>query len=86
MFLIIYSIISPMDEQLGHNLSILGTLMYAIFPLKRFKLSLEKIVSSFVTLFFPQYTLCCSLQVIFEAKVVSFQHISVLLDMRMSCI
>ncbi|KAJ9686521.1 hypothetical protein PVL29_015428 [Vitis rotundifolia] len=28
MFLIVYSIISPVDEQLGHNLSILGTLMY----------------------------------------------------------
>lgn len=28
MFLIVYAIISPVDEQLGHNLSILGTLMY----------------------------------------------------------
>ncbi|XP_034702405.1 probable plastidic glucose transporter 1 isoform X1 [Vitis riparia] len=28
MFLIVYAIISPVDEQLGHNLLILGTLMY----------------------------------------------------------
>ena len=36
MFLIVYAIISPVDEQLGHNLSILGTLMYAVFPLAAF--------------------------------------------------
>ncbi|KAF8409617.1 hypothetical protein HHK36_005695 [Tetracentron sinense] len=28
MFLIVYSVSSPLDEELGHNLSVLGTIMY----------------------------------------------------------
>ncbi|KAI8558251.1 hypothetical protein RHMOL_Rhmol04G0076000 [Rhododendron molle] len=28
MFLVVYSITSPLDEELGHNLSILGTILY----------------------------------------------------------
>lgn len=31
MFLIVYAINSPLDEQLSQNLSILGTLMYVLF-------------------------------------------------------
>lgn len=33
MFLIVYAINSPLDEQLSHNLSILGTLVYVFFML-----------------------------------------------------
>ncbi|GMP53882.1 hypothetical protein CsSME_00019212 [Camellia sinensis var. sinensis] len=33
MFLVVYAISSPIDEELGHNLSILGTVLYVFFTM-----------------------------------------------------
>ena len=45
MFLIVYAINSPLDEHLGQNLSILGTLMYVFFTLYYFDEIVTYVVS-----------------------------------------